>query len=106
MAKKSAGPRSIVLASLVGKSLLRDSKADKRYDLHELLRQYGRRSYLRNATVETQIRAAHCRYYCDYLHQQDLSDLGADVAKAIKVIESDLDNVRLARHGRRCGRDN
>ncbi|MCB0111640.1 MAG: AAA family ATPase, partial [Caldilineaceae bacterium] len=87
-----------VLASLVGKSLLRDSKADKRYDLHELLRQYGAEKLSRNATVETQIRAAHCRYYCDYLHQQEQAIFGADVAKAIKVIESDLDNVRLAWH--------
>ena len=87
---------SPTLTSLVNKSLLGYSQEEKRYNLHELLRQYGAEKVAQNAVVAAKVRAVHSRYYCDFLHKQEKSIFGSDVAKVIQVIESDLGNVRLA----------
>lgn len=85
-----------MLTLLVSKSLLHYSQTERRYDLHELLRQYGAEKLAQSVLVEDEVRVAHSRYYCDFLHKQEQAIFGSDVAKTIKVIESDLDNVRLA----------
>ena len=86
------------LTALVGKSLLRYSQAQQRYDMHELLRQFGAEKCSQNATIEAKVRAAHSRFYCELLRRQKEALLGPEVAKAINVIEPDLDNARLAWH--------
>jgi predicted ATPase/DNA-binding SARP family transcriptional activator len=97
-AKRIAQATLPALTSLVSKSLLRYSQEGQRYDMHELIRQYSAEKLSQNAAVETEVRTAHSRYYCDFLQKQNKSIFGRNLAEAIKVIESDLDNVRLAWH--------
>ncbi len=97
-AKKIVNATTPQLTSLVNKSLLNFHKENHRYSLHELLRQYGAEKLAQNKEIEATVLAVHSRYYCNFLSQQEKPIFGRDVAKAIKTIESDLGNVRLAWH--------
>jgi len=61
-----SGASVVVLSSLADKSLLRLDTND-RYDLHELLRQYGRRTDHGIRQRQTFARDAHSAYYTDFL---------------------------------------
>jgi hypothetical protein len=59
------------LSSLIDKSLLRVD-ANGRYDLHELLRQYGEQRLNQVVEESEQVRDLHCQYYTDFMrHRKD-----------------------------------
>ncbi len=94
-AEAVANASLITLAALVDKSLLRIS-TDGRYDMHELLRQYGD-DRLRATTIEMeQTRDFHCDYYADSLKQTWLRLTGKQIKIALTDIEIELDNIRAA----------
>ncbi len=82
------------LSSLLDKSLLRvDAKG--RYDLHELLRQYGEEHLTASGDGEA-TRDAHSAYYADFLHQRQDDLKGRRQLEALDEIEADFDNIRAA----------
>ena len=95
-AKRVAQATLPTLTTLASKFLLRYSQEEQRYNMHELLRQYGMEKLAEYSATEAKVRAAHSRYYCELLRRQEKFLLGPEVANAIKVIEPDLDNARLA----------
>jgi predicted ATPase len=54
-----------ILTSLVDKSLLRWNSQAKRYEIHELLRQYAAQKLSQESGEQTAVEILHCRYYAD-----------------------------------------
>ncbi|MGD2050633.1 MAG: BTAD domain-containing putative transcriptional regulator, partial [Chloroflexota bacterium] len=61
------------LQALVNKSLLMLSP-ERRYDVHELLRQFAAEKLIQTPTSYDAAHDAHCDYYCTFLHKRE-SDL-------------------------------
>jgi predicted ATPase/DNA-binding CsgD family transcriptional regulator len=94
-AKQIAGADLRALIRLVDKSMLWRDPSSGRYDLHELLRQYAGEG-LQVAGESRGIRAAHTRYYLEFVSQQETLLTGAFQNKALDEIQADFDNIRQA----------
>ncbi len=70
-------------------------EANGRYQIHELLRQYGAER-LTAVAGETSARAAHTKYYFDFLQQREADLQGRRQLAAAQEIDADLENVRIA----------
>jgi len=90
-----AGAQVKHLARFVEKSLLQYDPLEKRYKLHELLRQYAvqmlDQDQLLNETYN-----AHENYFADFLMQMGDGVTSADQLDALDQIQADLENVRFA----------
>jgi hypothetical protein len=62
-------PPPRLLATFVRKSFLQHDQASHRYQIHELLRQYGAEKLASDPPAESAARDRHSRYYCDWLGQ-------------------------------------
>jgi predicted ATPase/DNA-binding SARP family transcriptional activator len=85
-----------LLSRLVRKSFLRFDPAKKRYQVHELLRQYGEAKLSKDSTQETEVRDRHSRYFCDWLTQREEVFKSASENIAIKEIKNESENLRTA----------
>ncbi|MFO7321034.1 MAG: LuxR C-terminal-related transcriptional regulator [Chloroflexota bacterium] len=89
-----AGASLHTLAALVDKSLLHLSAAG-RYDVHELLRQYGAEQL--DAAGNTQaVRRAYVDYYLGLLHRLEPDIKAHNQVAALDTIAMDFENVRNA----------
>ena len=81
-----------VLSTLMSKSLLRHQLETDRYDLHELLRQFG------NKKLEgsDQAHDLHSAYFLNQLHTLESELKGGKQQVALTKIKTDLDNIRRA----------
>jgi predicted ATPase/DNA-binding SARP family transcriptional activator len=84
------------LAALVRKSLLRYDKAKNRYQVHELLRQYGAGKLATLPEGAADVQARHSAYYCAALGDWEAELKNVRQTVALDEIELDLDNVRVA----------
>lgn len=92
-AGRVAGASLQALATLVDHSLLHRTPAD-RYEIHELLRQYGE-DKLRQSEGETNAtRDAHGAYYAAFLQARESELKGKGQPAALKAIAQETDNVR------------
>ncbi len=85
-----------MLSALVDKSLLR-VEANGRYDIHELLRQYGEEQLILSGDTDT-VRDAHSVYYVNFLYQREHDIKGRRQLEALNEIEAEFENIRLAWH--------
>jgi predicted ATPase/Tfp pilus assembly protein PilF len=85
------------LAALVDKSLIR-LRADGRYELQELLRQYGAALLAENPVQEARTRERHSAYYYARLQQCERELRGARQQQAIEEIEGEQHELRAAWH--------
>jgi tetratricopeptide (TPR) repeat protein len=85
----------LALAGLVDKSLLRLA-ASGRYEMHELLRQYGAGKLAEDPLQEMMGRDQHCAHYCAVLKQYEANLKGARQQMALAEIEADRENMRAA----------
>ena len=81
-----------VLSALVNKSLLRYSQNSKRYEFHELLRQYA----AQKITNEADTHRFHAEYYCHFLRECESKLRGDQQQKVMLEIEADIENIKLA----------
>lgn len=86
------------LSSLVDKSLLKVD-GNGRYDLHELLRQYGEQRLNEAPEERDQVRDLHCLYYADFMRRQQEAifrgkEPGSQKEGLTKIYE-EIQNVRL-----------
>ncbi|MCI0475685.1 MAG: tetratricopeptide repeat protein [Anaerolineales bacterium] len=100
-AEQVASANLALLASLVDKSLLQRNPAG-RYEMHELLRQYGAEKM--SADENTQARNAHCHYFAEFLQQRGERMKGGADRESLDEIMVEMDNVRaawnwMAQHG-------
>lgn len=96
-AERVAGASLTSIAALVAKSLLRRTTAD-RYEIHELLRQYGAAKLHEIAEESQQTRAHHAAFYSEFLARCAVRLKGRDQQAAIKEIIDELENIRAAWH--------
>jgi predicted ATPase/DNA-binding CsgD family transcriptional regulator len=94
-AEQVAGASLVVLSGLVDKSFLRLS-ASGRYEVHELMRQYGEEHLEAVRGTKEDAQKRHCLYYADFLHQRQATLRTPQQATALDEIEAELDNVRLS----------
>ena len=89
-----AGADLASLADLVDKSLLRmDSQG--RYDMHELLRQFGNEK-LKSSGIGEQTLEAHSAYFAEFMDSRCDDLKGRRQLDAISEIKIDFENVRTA----------
>jgi predicted ATPase/DNA-binding SARP family transcriptional activator len=89
-----AGATLRVLRTLANKSLI-SANQDGRYNLHELLRQYGE-TQLKASAGEEAVYAAHSAYYLDLLHRLEDDLKGRRQLAALNEIDSEFENMRAA----------
>jgi predicted ATPase len=84
------------LSNLVNKSLIRFDIGHGRYEIHELLRQYGAEKLAEQPELEASTYDHHSNYYLQMMagFTDDLK--GEGQLQAMSAIEADLDNVLLA----------
>jgi predicted ATPase len=92
--QRVAGATLQTLSSLVDKSLLR-LNAQGRYELHELLRQYGEEQLV-NAGQAKNARDVHGVFYAEFLQQHEADLKGHRQIAGLDEIEADFDNIRAA----------
>jgi serine/threonine protein kinase len=91
-----AGASLKTLMSLVNKSLIRRDASSGRYEVHELLRQYGEGKLIEKAVDRDTAHDAHSAYFAKFLGQrrQWLRDYRQKTAAS--EIQAKLDNIRFA----------
>lgn len=83
------------LQALVSKSLLMLSP-ERRYDVHELLRQFAAEKLNQTPSFYETARDAHCDYYCAFLHKRENDLKTSRKAKSLEEIRAEQENVRAA----------
>jgi predicted ATPase/DNA-binding SARP family transcriptional activator len=94
-AGRVAGASLPVLTTLVDHSLLHRA-ASGRYEMHELLRQYGEEQLHAMPGEEVQTREAHSGYYAEFLQTRLQQLTGERQREALEAIAVEVDNVRAA----------
>ncbi|MCL4871241.1 MAG: protein kinase [Anaerolineae bacterium] len=99
-AQEVAGANLRTLRTLADKSLLALSRRGRdglseRYEIHELLRQYGAEA-LEKAGLADETRQQHSRYYLHWLQEHEPDIKGRNQIVALREIEADMENIRLA----------
>jgi predicted ATPase len=84
-----------LLARLLNKSLLRTTP-ERRYRMHELIRQYAAEELALDVDCELQARQHHADYYIAWLGAQLERLHSLDQGDACREIQADIDNIRLA----------
>jgi predicted ATPase/DNA-binding XRE family transcriptional regulator len=93
-AQQVAGASVRMLSSFVNKSLVQ-CEPNRRYTIHEFLRQFAEAELAAADQTGTTI-SLHCTYYTDFLHQRESDLKGRCQAAALDAIEADFENVRAA----------
>jgi DNA-binding SARP family transcriptional activator/predicted ATPase len=93
-AEAVAGASQQMLAALVAKSLLRPV-GDERYDIHELLRQYGEQK-LTEREEEIAARNRHLAYCLRVAEAVEPQVMGCPQADAVAALEREHENFRAA----------
>jgi tetratricopeptide (TPR) repeat protein len=84
-----------LLARLVNRALLRTTP-QRRYRMHELIRQFAEEELARDADIEQQARQRHADYYIGWLGDQQQRLRGREQGDACREIQANIDNIRLA----------
>ncbi|MFN2137519.1 MAG: tetratricopeptide repeat protein [Candidatus Promineifilaceae bacterium] len=88
-----AGTPFVLLADLVERHLVQLDRRGGRYDLHELLRQYGQEKLSAAPKMEEIVRRQHGRHFCQFLVDQ-VSDLKSSKQKeALAEIQIERANI-------------
>ena len=94
-AEQVAGATLPLLSALQDKALLR-WRANGRYTIHELLRQYAAEKLTQSEMDWRQVQNAHCAYYADFLNRREGELMGRRQVEATGEIEAELENVKAA----------
>ena len=85
-----------ILASLAGKSLARYHPEQDRYDVHELLRQFGAAKLGQDAAQAAAVQERHSAFYCHFLAERREALRGETQRQARAAVRRESDNVRAA----------
>lgn len=94
-ANKVAETSLFHLSTLVDKSLLRKNTND-RYDMLEVLKQYGEEKFQEIPQVRAQVENLHAGYFAQFLHQREEALKGGDQKTALDEIGAEIENIRFA----------
>jgi predicted ATPase/DNA-binding XRE family transcriptional regulator len=93
-ASQIAGASLSLLTSLSTKSLVRRTDSG-RYDLHEVIRQYGL-AHLNEYPQSLETYQGHCEYYLGFLQNHEKSLKSSLQQEAIRELTDEIDNIRAA----------
>jgi DNA-binding SARP family transcriptional activator len=85
-----------LLSRLVRKSFLRFDPAKNRYQVHELLRQYGEAKLSEDSAHETEVKDRHSHYFCEWLAGREGGLRSARQNIVMKEIKNESENIRTA----------
>jgi predicted ATPase/DNA-binding SARP family transcriptional activator len=94
-AEHVAGASLMTLAALVSKSLVRRIEHD-RYEIHELLRQYGEAKLQGTPDEYDQTRMRHGEYYANVLADLERSLRASHPELALVELNAEIENLRVA----------
>ncbi len=94
-AKQIAAASLMVLSSLADKSLIR-IEANGRYQIHELLRQFGAERMASAREEFERLSDLHCSYYSDYVHQRLPGLVGGNQQQNLLEIKDEIHNIYAA----------
>jgi predicted ATPase/tetratricopeptide (TPR) repeat protein/DNA-binding XRE family transcriptional regulator len=86
----------LILSRLVGKSLLSYDPGQDRYQIHELLRQFGKLQLKSDEGREKGVHNRYAAYYCRFLHGQEPALKASRQQTALDEVEAEIGNVRAA----------
>jgi predicted ATPase/DNA-binding SARP family transcriptional activator len=93
-AEAVAGANLMLLSSLVDKSLLRRDPSG-RYEVLEVLRQYGAERLKETLDEAAQVRDRHARFYSEFIFQRETDLRGERLKEALDEVGREIENVRL-----------
>jgi tetratricopeptide (TPR) repeat protein len=96
-AERVAGASALLLSALVDKSLLCWTSAD-RYEMHELLWQYGAKKLATDPREKERVQYLHCKHYAAFLQAQEARLRMGHQKEALKAINVEIDNVQAGWH--------
>lgn len=85
-----------ILSGLVSKSLLYYDRWQDRYQIHELLRQFGMLQLQSDKEREKAVHDRYAAHYCRFLYEQEPALKGSRQQTALAEIEAETGNVRAA----------
>jgi DNA-binding SARP family transcriptional activator/predicted ATPase/tetratricopeptide (TPR) repeat protein len=95
-AKEVTGASLYLLSNLSKKSLVQFNFPVTRYQIHPLLRQFGKSLLAQDPVAANELRYRHCKYYCEATEKWDKALHSRDHKIALSEMEFDYQNVRLA----------
>ncbi len=84
-----------VLVSLLDKSLIRRTELG-RYEIHELLRQFGEEKLRADPAEYESIQQAHANYYCTFVRQREADVRDKRALDALREMEDEIENIEAA----------
>jgi predicted ATPase/DNA-binding SARP family transcriptional activator len=95
-AQAVASASRMVLAGLANKSFIHFHQERQRYDVHELMRQFGAAKLSETATEQAIACEQHSRYYAALLEQQGRYLKGSPhQIKALTIVAQEIDNAHM-----------
>jgi predicted ATPase len=91
-----AGATLPLLVTLVNKSWLSYDREKDRYNIHELLRQYGASQLASDIIRECRVRDRHSAYFCGYLKEREADWIGPRQKDAAFELRDEIDNIQIA----------
>ena len=76
------------LSRLINKSFIQYDQASARYQMHELLRQYGGERLAQDPVREARVCEQHSQHFCSWLCEQEMRLTGANQQAALDEIEA------------------
>jgi predicted ATPase/DNA-binding SARP family transcriptional activator len=93
-AKQVAKAATLQILALIDKYLLKVAAQSDRYDMQELVRQFGLEKLAEDPLLERDVNDRHCRYFARLLQEQELQLKTGDQRSALAAIKADMDNIR------------
>jgi predicted ATPase len=93
-----AGVTLPLLVSLANKSWLSYDRQRDRYDIHELLHQFGAAKLSADTVHEQKVREGHSAYFCGYLKEREADWLGARQKEVASEMQDEIENIQRAWH--------
>jgi predicted ATPase/class 3 adenylate cyclase len=91
-----AGASLDLLGRLASRSLLQFDQKRHKYEIHELLRQFGEERLAQDEEKARSLRGRHSGYYCDLLAGLEVALKGPRHMQAMQEIEAEIDNITAA----------
>ena len=85
-----------LLFALVNKSWLSYERKNDRYQIHELLRQYGSNKLRIETALEQEVRKRHSAHFCGYLKGRETDWFGARQQEAAAEVRLEIKNIQSA----------
>lgn len=95
-AREVAGATLPLLVTLANASWLRYEREQNRYQIHELLRQFGEGRLRDEVDREREVLDRHMAYFCAFLAQQEGDWHGPRQQEVFREVRDEADNVRAA----------